>query len=211
MLSDFDAIPVRKERGLLGKMAQRLGDFWAQIKLGWGQAPIRERSGLVDFLASRAAHVAQSALYGYLQTRMGTRWRVIFQDEEFQPSLDAARQRVFLACLSDLVVCVVARLGGNARDAQALYEDAARTALDTLPHHDFALRAATVDWSAPPEDAFTDSPKVLAQAAPVSDAFRSADREIIEASLRYRWIEVRRQIRQRLPENVQTTHFLEAE
>ena len=61
-------------------------------------------------------------------------------------------------------------------------------------------RLDKTDWGAATqgEAAFVDSPQGLIQAAPVIEGFKELDREIVVNSIRYRWMDVRRQARERL-------------
>ena len=47
------------------------------------KSPIQTVEALTDFVETRAAYVAQTSLYGYLKTRMGTRYPHMFRDEVF--------------------------------------------------------------------------------------------------------------------------------
>ena len=38
---------------------------------------------LKDFIQQRSAHVTQTTLYGYLKTRIGSRYALMFEDEEY--------------------------------------------------------------------------------------------------------------------------------
>ena len=188
------------------EMVHRLVNFLRALCAGlserWGREAIRDADALADFVASRAAHVGQSALYGYLKTRMGTQHRELFQDPAFAEALSAARDRVVVACISDLTVFAVATLPDTDREARAseLFEAAARTVFGTTPDHRFAERLRSLDWEreADAEHAFRTSMAELIAAAPVTQQFRELDREIVENSIRFRWVEVRRQLRARL-------------
>ena len=75
------------------------------------KSPITSVDGLIEFIHTRAAYVAQTALYGYLKTRMGRSYVSIFKDERFAPSLNTAKWKIYAACLSDLTVYAVAQSG----------------------------------------------------------------------------------------------------
>ena len=187
--------------GMLHRPMNFLRALCAGLAQRWGRRPIRDRQALAEFVASRAAHVGQSALYGYLKTRMGTQHRELFQDPAFAEALSLARDRVVLACVSDLTVFAVALLPGAGRNdlATRLFEDASRIVFDRVPDHAFAERLGAVDWrlAAKDEHAFQTSIAELVATAPVTAQFRELDREIVENSIRFRWVEVRRQLRSR--------------
>ncbi|MEM7057484.1 MAG: hypothetical protein AAF557_07840 [Pseudomonadota bacterium] len=174
--------------------------------------PIRDKAALVAFLRSRSAYVAQTALFGYLKTRMGTQYREIFQDPAFAQPLALAQRQVFLDCLADLTVFAVSLTEGGRLDAMACrtaaaacFTEAANAGLpEEGPEVDeagsaFDERLLLVNWETAHigENAFTQSPEGLVQAAPVIEGYKDLDREIVINSIRFRWHDVRRQFRDR--------------
>lgn len=180
------------------------------------RSPIDNPDSLVRFIHTRSAYIAQTALYGYLKTRMGTRFRVIFEDDRFAPALNGAKWRIFAACLSDLSVFAVATIvrecgidAGAAARLAAFCHGAAIDAtfgeceIDGLAEDcrsRFRTRLGFVDWAqaARRENAFVVSPDALVEHAPVIDEFKELDREIVVNSIRFRWRDVRDQFRGRL-------------
>ena len=105
----------RPEPGSTGLVAgiRALGipaELWSTIRdyLGIGRSrrrvPVADREALKLFLATRASHVAQTSLYGYLRTRAGMRYPELFDDDGFVLSINIAKWQIWLACLSDLAV-----------------------------------------------------------------------------------------------------------
>lgn len=198
-------------RQLLNSMTRGLRDLLPQLGSG---DPIRTQAELGRFLGERSAMVSQTALYGYLKTRMGTQYTRIFQDPAFQPSLLAAREEAFFGCLGDLTIHAVAALiadgGLSSRHARTtalqMFGAGAHHALgDEVADPDngmkaFSARLEGLDWVAArdPRVTFESSQSVLVAAAPVIDSYREADREVIENSVKFRWIDVRRQLADRL-------------
>ena len=171
---------------------------------------------LADFLRTRSSYVAQTALYGYLKTRMGTSYRNYFEDDTFSASIRTATVKLFLSCLSDLTVFAAALLerertlppGGVEALAFRCFRQAAERGLaeagagpvpgDALERFDLRLRAT--DWPAAAEGrrAFAGSEVDLVRYAPVIDEYKALDREIVMNSIRFRWGDVRDQLRRRL-------------
>ena len=58
---------------------------------------IKDRDSLAIFLNTRASHVAQTSLYGYLRTRAGTRFPEMFENPDILKSINIAgiRQCLF--------------------------------------------------------------------------------------------------------------------
>ena len=67
---------------------------------------IVDKDTLASFLGTRSSHVAQTALYGYLRTRAGTRFPELFENPDILISINIAKWHIWLACVSDLSVFV---------------------------------------------------------------------------------------------------------
>ena len=180
------------------------------------RSPITSVEALEHFLQTRSAYIAQTSLYGYLKTRMGTRFPEFFQDQVFAEAIRNASAQIFVSCLSDLTVFAVITSGAGQRlgseQAAALSRHCYRNALErgladlkgeAVPSDalaEFDRRLAEVEWRPPdrPEDLFTGSGRDLLRFAPVVDEFKALDREIVQNSIRFRWRDVREQLRTRL-------------
>jgi hypothetical protein len=181
-----------------------------------GVEPIRDPAALRKFLHTRASFVAQMTLYGYLRTRAGVRFPELFHDDRFVASTNIARWHVWLACLSDLAAYAggMVRRGGNAADADVgrlmrrlVEEILAENGMpaDAGPEYSghadrVRTRIALCDWGAQADgDApFVESPTALVHWAPIMDDLKVLDEEIVRNSVRFRWHEIRRQLRQTL-------------
>lgn len=197
-------------------------DWWHAVRdyLGgarWARRrPLTDRHSLGDFVRTRSAHIAQSALYGYLRTRAGTRYPELFANERFLESMNIAKWHVWLACVSDLSVyagALVARNGQvNPAQVERLMQEIiddilAETGVPSEAGAEFESHAERVrarlsccDWGALPDDgtAFSESPAALVHWAPVVDELKRLDEEIVRNSVRFRWQEVRRDLRRDL-------------
>ena len=168
---------------------------------------------LQKFLVSRANHVTQVSLYGYLKTRAGLRYFELFTDDIFAASISIARWQLWLACLSDLCVYCGAMIGQRTEIApNALRDLMSEVLADILSETgtpadagpDFTAgteevreRIATVDWGEidDKESAFSKSPAALVHCAPIIDELKELDAGIVTNSVRFRWQEVRRDFR----------------
>ncbi|MBO6901862.1 MAG: hypothetical protein JJ864_10995 [Rhizobiaceae bacterium] len=191
-----------------------LKDFAARFTATRDNEPIDSVSELTRFVVSRSAFVAQHKLYGYVKTRMGTRYPAMFENDRFIQSLNIAKMHVFAACLSDLAVHAVAKAtpgmedGVRDRLARSVYNDGiAEYASQASGEGDvamwntsFAERLTKVNWDnvAAGADAFTTSPKALVRWAPIAEELKKYDVEIIRNSVRFAWHEVIRTLRKRL-------------
>lgn len=177
---------------------------------------IADRSRLRQFLESRASFVSQTSLYGYLRTRAGMRYPVLFDDSGFTRSVNIAKWHIWLACLSDL--CVFAG-GLLAKRAPARPDAVGAVLLATLDEileatgvpadagPEFAAHAARVrsrislcEWASVPDDAtpFSESVSALVHWAPIADELKQHDAQIVRNSIRFLWQDVRRALRRDL-------------
>jgi hypothetical protein len=196
----------------LGRLAEALRRWLRRWR---HEEPIRDAEALRQFLQTRASHVAQMTLYGYLRTRAGTRFPELFENDAFAASLNIAKWHVWLACLSDLAVhagTVLRRNNVAAQDVGGLMqrlvdEILAQTGVPgdagpEFPAHAQRVRArlALCGWAAQADDdeAFAESPTALVHWAPIVDDLKALDEAIVRNSIRYRWHEVRRDLHRNL-------------
>jgi hypothetical protein len=191
--------------------------LWPAIRslfaaLPWKRgAPIVDRDGLRSYLDSRSSYVAQVSLYGYLRTRAGMRYQELFSNEEFAQAMDAAKWRMWLACLSDLSVYAGGLLARRTRSENGRIASlmnatvgavlaAHEAAIDAADAERVRSRLARCDWAAVQDDAtaFSESPRTLIECAPVVEQLKQLDEEIVRNSVRFRWQEVRRELRRDL-------------
>ncbi|MEM7222183.1 MAG: hypothetical protein AAF495_04350 [Pseudomonadota bacterium] len=171
---------------------------------------------LSEFIATRAAYVAQTSLFGYLKTRMGTQFRTYFEDDGFSKLIHRSSINLFVSCLSDLTIYSVALIvearalpadraralayelyeaalyiGVEAKDHYMIPADASRRFQDRLEK---TVWASALHW----KQTFEGSAEDLVRVAPVVDEFKSLDSEIVKNSIRFRWRDIREQLRKRL-------------
>lgn len=198
-------------------IAKMIPSNWRRIfGIRFDKSAIQSVDQLAEFIQTRSAYIAQTSLFGYLKTRMGTRYRQVFEDDRFLPSINSAKWRTYGACLSDLAVFAAALSGSEKRLQESECSSLARECFETAVQRTFIdadaaeVRAEIVEgfetrikrihWAdaAVGENAFTSSPKVLLDSAPVADEFKEQDREIVTNSIRFRWRDVREQLRKRI-------------
>lgn len=198
----------------------RFADFWSVFSSRFG---IRSDAGLINsvdnlknFVTTRSAFIAQKTLYGYVKTRMGTRYPEMFKDDLIIHSVNIAKMHYFAACLSDLTIYAVAQatvsLGADDAARRALAENVYRSALaenmaesvdEFSPDEairEFQTRLSGTDWSglALTRDNFTQSPAKLIEWAPIAEHLKNMDREIAENSVKFAWADIRRSFEKRL-------------
>ena len=147
---------------------------------------------------------------------MGTSFRRHFEDETFSKTIRASAVKLYVACLADLTIFAVATAardsdldaGDCAALAQRCFEDALKQGIGetdwvSLPDdawRQFEARAAATIWpnAALGEAAFAGSADAIIRVAPVIDQFKALDERIVRNSIRFRWRDVREQLRKRI-------------
>ena len=204
--------------------AGRIARFWqwllahvgAVLGERVGRSEVADVAALSAFVRTRSAYIAQTALYGYLKTRMGTSFRRYFEDESFGDVIHGSTVKLYASCLSDLTVFAAATVARGAvlteEELAALARHCFREALHAglaevearhVPHDAagrFDERLRSTDWAeaAGREKAFHGSIADLLRYAPVVDEFKHADEAIVRNSIRFRWRDVREQLRRRV-------------
>ncbi len=174
---------------------------------------ISNPEALAQFINSRASHVTQTSLYGYLKTRVGTRFPELFKNPDILTSINIAKWHIWLACTSDLCIFtgLLIHQSGQIKATEIdtlLPSILERILLDTeIPQEagediEAAIektrhRISTCDWTQDRVDdaIFSQSPEALYYWAPIADELKERDEEIVRNSVRFRWIEVRRSAR----------------
>ena len=60
---------------------------------------IKSKEDLKNFIQERSAHVTQTTLYGYIKTRIGSRYAMMFEDEIFSNSINIAKWNIYSVAL----------------------------------------------------------------------------------------------------------------
>lgn len=198
--------------------------FSAAVRNRFSSGPIATVDEAAEFVQTRAAFVAQTALFGYLKERMGISYPKHFENDEFAESIRVAQLRIYRACAADLAIYAAANIAGpgelDHKNTVALATRFFTYALDNSGREDdghnaeaiaaFHERAEHTVWpqAARDENAFSESPSMLVEAAPVVDEFKENDREIVMNSIRFRWRDIRDQFRKRAECDEITRDFL---
>ena len=202
-------------RSVLTRLRQRMSVLAEYLGAGTAgrKRTVADIAALQHFLDTRASHVAQTTLYGYLRTRSGTRFPVLFENDAFVISINHAKWQMWLACLSDLSVFAGGLLAHRSRSGSVAAGAAVRRAVEGIlertgtPNDSGPLfaegaqevrdRLARCDWYAlaDNESEFTASPDALVRHAPIIEELMALDEEIVRNSVRFRWQEIRRELR----------------
>jgi hypothetical protein len=186
--------------------------FWhRREKLG----PITDEEKLAEFITSRASMVGQTSLYGYIKTRAGTRFPELFKNDIFLASINIAKWQIWAACVSDLVVYtgnLIYRDDVQATQIRATMRSVVSLILETVGSPEEAgpdfnqsiemikkrLSSCEFDDILELDTIFTQSPDALVHWSPIVDELKVLDEDIVRNSIRFRWQEPRRELREAL-------------
>ena len=161
---------------------------------------INSKEDLQNFVQERSAHVTQTTLYGYLKTRIGTRYQLMLDDEKYSASIDIAKWNIYVAALSDLTLYVFSYL----IDQKSLKQNSSEeiflniianelnNGLDkklfNTAKNDFILRVKSIDWNKfHLEGPFKNSGLALYHWSPIADDLKILDKEIVLNSIKLKW------------------------
>ena len=162
---------------------------------------IKNIDDLAEFIQKKSAWVAQVTLFGYLKTRMGTKWVLHFDDEKFLASLNLAKWNIYSIALQDLTFYSLSYLKvySNFQDtnkASEIYDaiianeikngmpsDVVANARET-----FSERLKKIDWLTYYKSwPFNESALALYKWAPVAEDLKTLDRKIVLNSMILKW------------------------
>ncbi|MBT3705441.1 MAG: esterase [Proteobacteria bacterium] len=186
--------------------------FWhRREKLG----PITDEEKLAEFITSRASMVGQTSLYGYIKTRAGTRFPELFKNDTFVVSINIAKWQIWSACVSDLVIytgSLICREHVQTTEVRATMQSVVNLIFDTVGSPEEAgpdfkqsieriknrLSSYEFDKSLDLDAIFIQSPDALVHWSPIVDELKDLDEDIVRNSIRFRWQEPRRELRDAL-------------
>ena len=161
---------------------------------------INSKKDLKNFIQERSAHVTQTTLYGYIKTRIGTRYAMMFEDEIFSKSINIAKWNIYMAALSDCTFYVFSYLiekkNLKQNDAQEIFmeiiENEKNNGLDVKLFEDtkieFNQRLKEVDWKVYHQNnPFKNSCLALYKWSPIADNLKVLDKEIVLNSIKLKW------------------------
>jgi len=161
---------------------------------------INSKDDLKNFIKERSAHVTQTTLYGYLKTRIGTRYAMMFEDEKFSKSIDIAKWNIYMIALIDCTFYVfsylidVKKLKQN--DSEKVFiniiKEEEKNGLDKKTFHEaklqFDKRIKEVEWEKYHKDSpFKNSGLALFKWSPIADELKILDKEIVLNSIKLKW------------------------
>ena len=167
---------------------------------------------LEDFVQSKSAWVTQVTLYGYLKTRMGTRYVLHFENDVFMSSVNLAKWNIYSVALQDLTLFIFSFLKvnnnfKNVDKAKEIFlkilddETSNKMPLEIIEEakRNFEERLKNINWDNHYVDLpFNSSAISLYKWAPIADELKILDRKIVLNSMILKWDVVKKEFRERI-------------
>ena len=161
---------------------------------------INSKKDLKNFIQERSAHVTQTTLYGYIKTRIGSRYAMMFEDEVFLKSINLAKWNIYMAALNDCTFYVFSYLidKKNLKQNDALdifieiIENERNNGLENKLFEntklEFDRRLQEIDWKNYHQDnPFKNSGLSLLKWSPIAENLKVFDKEIVLNSIKLKW------------------------
>jgi hypothetical protein len=161
---------------------------------------INSKKDLRNFIQERSAHVTQTTLYGYIKTRIGSRYAMMFEDEVFLKSINLAKWNIYMAALTDCTFYVFSYLidKKNLKQNDALeiftniIESEKNNGLEDKLFEDTKLEfnqiLKEINWSKYHQDnPFKNSGLSLLKWSPIAENLKIYDKEIVLNSIKLKW------------------------
>ena len=186
--------------------------FFSMFKAFIPKNKIKDLNELEKFIQMKSAWVSQVTLYSYLKTRMGTRYVLHFENDEFMKSVNLAKWNIYAIALQDLTFFTFSYLKINSSEVeinkskeiflkilddetsnlmpQEIIEDAKKSFLE---------RFEKINW----ENYFIDKPfnqsaLSLYKWAPIAEELKLLDRKIVLNSMILKWDVIKKEFKERI-------------
>ena len=173
---------------------------------------IKDFNDSENFIKTKSAWVTQVTLYGYLKTRMGTRYVLHFENDTFMSSVNLAKWNIYSVALQDLIFFSFSylKVNFNYYEIEKIKEiflkilDEEKS--NNMPSDiidqakkNFFERLTKIDWNIYYNDIpFNESALSLYKWAPISDELKELDRKIVLNSVILKWDVVKKEFNERI-------------
>tara|TARA_B100000029_G_scaffold302048_1_gene294954 strand:- start:427 stop:1050 length:624 start_codon:yes stop_codon:yes gene_type:complete len=162
---------------------------------------IKTLDDLENFIQTKSAWVSQVTLYNYLKTRMGTRYVLHFDNDEFMASVNLAKWNIYSVALQDLTFFTFSylKVHFNYQDIQQMEKIFKKILDDEISNKmpsdiiieckkSFNERLEKINWENYYKDLpFNLSALSLYKWAPIADELKILDRKIVLNSMILKW------------------------
>ena len=169
---------------------------------------IENYSDLKEFIQKKSAWVSQVTLYGYLKTRMGAKYVLMFEDETFLGSINKAKWNIYTVALQDLTFYTISYLKNerNLNDTEKskdIYFEILEEELNNkIPKEifenakkEFSKRYENINWTQYYKSLpFNSSALSLYNWSPIADELKTLDKKIVLNSMILKWDNVKKNL-----------------
>ena len=191
----------------------KLEDFktylFAMFKAFIPKKKIKTLDELEQFIQTKSAWATQVTLYNYLKTRMGTRYVLHFDNDEFMSSVNLAKWNIYSVALQDLTFFTFSYLKANFNykdiyNANEIFnkilddEISNKMPLDIVDEarKSFDERSEKINWDGYYQDLpFNPSALSLYKWAPIAEELKTLDRKIVLNSMILKWDVVKQEFK----------------
>ena len=161
---------------------------------------INSKKELKNFIHERSAHVTQTTLYGYIKTRIGSRYAMMFEDEVFLKSINLAKWNIYMVALADCTFYVFSYLidkkNLKQNDSLEIFMEIIKSErnngleekLFESAKLEFNQRLKKINWKTYHQDSpFINSGLSLLKWSPIAENLKVFDKEIVLNSIKLKW------------------------
>ena len=171
---------------------------------------IENYSDLKEFIKQKSAWVSQVTLYGYLKTRMGAKYVLMFEDEMFLASINKAKWNIYAVSLQDLsfysisYLKDISNLHDTSKARKIYYEILNSEKANNLPDDifkkasmEFENRNKNIDWEVYYKSLpFNSSALALYEWSPIAEELKTLDRKIVLNSMILKWDNIQKEFKE---------------
>jgi len=186
--------------------------FFSLFKAFIPKTKIKTLDELEEFIQTKSAWVSQVTLYSYLKTRMGTRYVLHFDNDEFMKSVNEAKWNIYSVALQDLTFFTFSYLKVNSsfselnKSKEIFLKILDDETTNNMPLNiieeakkEFNERLIKIDWEKYHDDRpFNLSALSLYKWAPIAEELKSLDRKIVLNSVILKWDIIKKEFKDRI-------------
>jgi len=183
----------------------KLEDFklylFSLLKAFLPKKKIKNIEDLKEFIQKKSSWISQVTLYGYLKTRMGTKYVLHFDDEIFLSSINKAKWNIYSIALQDLTFYTLSYLNvyynyNETSKVSEIYEEIINNEITNGMPEEVALkgkekfkeRLQKINWKEYYKSwPFNESALALYEWAPIAEELKTLDRKIVLNSMILKW------------------------
>jgi hypothetical protein len=186
--------------------------FFSLFKAFIPKSKIQNLDQLEEFIQTKSAWVSQVTLYSYLKTRMGTRYVLHFDNDEFMKSVNEAKWNIYAVALQDLTFFTFSylKVNFNFQDISKSKEIFLKILDDETTNNmpldiiektkkSFEERLQAINWDKYYSNLpFNPSALSLYEWAPIAEELKTLDRKIVLNSVILKWDIIKKEFKDRI-------------